>query len=108
MSPLRAAIKDMAHLGCIYDDTDTALAFGKVRGYRLVLANLRDDENDFSAVEDEIGDCAGCLRCLMRFLAGLAGSMCVTVAELYDQDEDAVVRQVEKQLDHALDELGRL
>ena len=51
-------MNDMAHRGCALDDPDAALAFGKVRGYRLVLASLHEDDDASVTVLDEIGDCA--------------------------------------------------
>jgi hypothetical protein len=82
-----------------------ALAFGQVRGYRLVLASLHDDDDASGTVLDEIGDCAECLRCMARFLAALAGSIGESMAELAGQDHDAAVRQFEKQLGEAIDKL---
>lgn len=109
MSPLCAAMNRMRHVGCAYDDPDAALAFGQVRGYRLILASLYDDEDDFHAVlEKEIGDCAECLRLLARFLAGVAGSIGAHLAEMAGQDRDAAVRQFEKQLGEALDKLRQM
>ncbi|WP_454560871.1 hypothetical protein [Mycobacterium haemophilum] len=98
----------MTHMGCVYDDPDAALAFGQVRGHRLVLASLYDDDEDGRAVLEEIGDCAECLRCLVLFLAAMAGSIGVRLAEMAGQDRDAAVQQFEKQLGEALDELRHL
>jgi hypothetical protein len=89
LSWLRAPMNDMAHRGCALDDPDAALAFGKVRGYRLVLASLHEDDDASVTVLDEIGDCAECLRCQIRFLARLAGSLGANVAECYGQDQAA-------------------
>jgi hypothetical protein len=44
------------HSGCAWDyPEDVALAYGKVRGHQLVLANVRGDANAGQAVLDEIG-----------------------------------------------------
>jgi hypothetical protein len=87
------------HSGCCWDyPEDVALAYGKVRGIKLALNSLYDDDDASAAVLDEIGDCAECLRCLVRFLAGLAGSLGVSVAEAHGADESAAIRQFEKML----------
>jgi hypothetical protein len=90
------------------EDFEEGVAFGKVRGFRLLLARLYEDDEDGPAVLEEIGDCAMCLRGLIYFLTSLASSLSVAVAERAGRDRDAAVQQVEKQLDEALDELRQL
>jgi hypothetical protein len=77
---------------------DVALAYGKVRGTKLALNSLYEDDDAASAVLDEIGDCVECLRCLIRFFAGLASSLGVAVAEAHGADESAAIRQFNKML----------
>ncbi len=87
------------HPGCALDfPEDVALAYGKVRGIKLALTSLYDDDNASEAVLDEIGDCAVCFRHMNRFLAGLAGSLGVAVAEAHGGDEADAIRQYEKML----------
>jgi hypothetical protein len=100
-------MNSMTHKGCAHDDPDTALAFGKVRGCRIVLASLHDDEDARRIVFDEIGDCAECLRAIICFIAGLAGSIGVNMAKLGGADKAAAVRQFEEQLGEAIDQLPR-
>jgi hypothetical protein len=90
------------HSGCALDyPEDVALAHGTVRGYKLVLAAIRDDESASEALVDEIGDCAECLRHMIRFLAGMAASLGVAIAEHAGADEAAAIRQLELQLAEA-------
>lgn len=88
------------HPGCCWDyPDDVALAYGKVRGIKLVLNDLYDDDDVSRAVLDEIGDCAECLRHLVRFLSGLAGSLGGSLAEAYGADESAAIQRFEEMLD---------
>ncbi|WP_198967278.1 hypothetical protein [Mycobacterium shottsii] len=94
------------HDGCSWDyPREVVLAFGEVRGLKLALASVQDDDAASSAVLDEIGDCVECLRCMARFLAGMAGSIGVALAENAGADEQAVVRQLEMQLAEAIAKL---
>lgn len=88
------------HPGCYMDyPEEVALAYGKVRGMKLAVNSIyADEEDDSVAVLDEIGDCAVCLRHLIRFLAGLAGSLGTAVAEAHGGDESDAIRQYEKML----------
>lgn len=87
------------HTGCYMDyPEDVVLAYGKVRGIKLALYSLRDDDEASDAVLDEVGDCAVCLRHLIRFLAGLAGSLGESVAVAHGADKAAALRQYEKML----------
>ncbi|KRQ25969.1 hypothetical protein BKG82_16050 [Mycobacteroides chelonae] len=95
----------MAHKGCTHDDLDTALKFGQVRGLRLVLASLHGDDDARQIALDELEDCPECLRCMASYLAGMAGSIGVALAESHGFDADAAVRQFETQLTEAVDDL---
>lgn len=87
------------HEGCFWDfPEDVALAHGKVRGIKLALNSLYEDDDASNAVLEEIGDCVQCLRNITRFLAGLSGSLGVSVAENYGADESAAIAQFEKML----------
>lgn len=81
------------------------MAFGEVRGTRLVLESVQDDDAACQAVLDEIGDCPECLRCMVRLLAGMVGSVAVDLAEAYGGDTRTVVQQLELQLATAVDKL---
>lgn len=98
----------MTHTGCLHEDFEEGVAFGRVRGFRLLLANLYDDDEGGPAVLEEIGDCAMCLRGLVYFLTSLSSSLSVAYAERAGRDRTAAVQQVEKQLEGALDELRQL
>ncbi|WP_100520887.1 hypothetical protein [Mycobacteroides abscessus] len=95
----------MTHQGCAHNDLETALKFGQVRGLRLVLASLHDDDDASQIALDELEDCPECLRCMARYLAGMAGSIGVALAESHGFDADAAVRQIEMQLTEAVDDL---
>lgn len=95
----------MTHKGCAHDDVDTALKFCAVRAHRLVLASLHDDEDASRLVLSELEDCAECLRCMSRYLAGMAGSIGVSLAEQHGLSEDAAVHHFENQLAEAIDDL---
>lgn len=87
------------HEGCVWDyPEDVAIAFAEVRGCRLTLASVQDDDAAATAVLDEIGDCVECLRCMSRFLAGMAGSIAVALAENAGADAQAAVQQLESEL----------
>jgi hypothetical protein len=87
------------HKGCIWDcPLDVAIAYGKVRGIKLVLASVRKEDDASAAVLEEMGDCAECLRNMAQYLAGLAGSLGVTVAENAGANEAAAIHQFEKML----------
>lgn len=92
------------HPGCVWDyPEDVATGYGEVRGLRLVLASLRDDDADDSPILDEMGDCTQCLRCMVRFLAGMAGSLAEALADTAGGDRVTAIRQVEKQTTDAND-----
>lgn len=94
------------HDGCSWDyPPEVVLAFGEVRGLKLALASVLDDDAASSAVLDEIGDCVECLRSMARFLAGMAGSIGVVLAQAAGRDERAVVRQLKSQLAEAIAKL---
>ena len=81
------------HSGCIWDyPEDVALAYGKVRGIKLALSSLLDDDES-AAILEEVGDCVECLRGLIRFFAGLAGSLGVALAEAHGGGEADAIRQ---------------
>lgn len=59
----------MTHDGCVADGLDRALPAGIVRGWRLILSALHEDEDAVRNVLDEVGDCPDCLRAIVVFLA---------------------------------------
>lgn len=88
----------MTHESCVLDtDPSMAEAVAAVRGWRLVLAQLNDDENAISVVLDETGDCVQCLRCMIRFTTALCAG---TAQGVYGQD--VAVRTVERELSKAI------
>lgn len=86
------------HSGCALDYPDVALAYGEARGLRLVLANVLDDDDAGSAVLDELGDCVECLRNINQYLAGMAGSIAVSLAEKLGGDQSDSIRQLQSML----------
>lgn len=83
------------HAGCALDFPDDAVAYANYRGHRLVLADVLDDPDGVAAVLDEIGDCAACYRHMSEYLAGLAGSLSVGLAENAGADREAAIQQWE-------------
>lgn len=94
------------HSGCVWDfPLDVALVHAEVRGIKLVLASLRDDEADTEAVLDEIGDCVECLRHMCRLLSGMAAGIGESLTAVVGKDRSAGIRQLEKQLAEAIGKL---
>ncbi|WP_131816337.1 hypothetical protein [Mycolicibacterium porcinum] len=87
------------HSGCCLDyPEDVALAYTTVRGHELVLASARNDDAGREATLAAIGDCDDCLRNMVAFLAGLAESLGVGMAENAGADRAAAIRQFERGL----------
>ncbi|OBJ58224.1 hypothetical protein A9W94_16870 [Mycobacterium asiaticum] len=91
----------MTHDGCALDAPDRAIAVASVRGWRLTLASLRDDEDASDRTLAEVEDCPACLRALVRWLAGSTSSAFVSIAH---GSRDAAIRQSERLLHDRLAE----
>jgi hypothetical protein len=90
----------MAHRGCALDDPDKALAVGTVRGWRLIVASLRDDDSAVDLTIDELEGCSECLAQIVRFLAASTASAFTSIA---GGSEAAAIKQAEKLLAQAID-----
>jgi len=84
------------------------LAYGKLRGTKLVLADVLNDENLRDEVLDEIGNCADCFRVMVTFMTSFLGSVCLGYTELAGGDRAAAIRQLDRQLMEAEAELRRV
>lgn len=93
----------VTHDGCALDNPDRAVAVGSVRGWRLILASLHDDDDASNQILNEVEGCPACLRGLVRWLAGSTSSAFVSIA---CGSEEAAIRQTEKLLAAAIDEAG--
>jgi hypothetical protein len=93
----------VTHIGCALDDPQRAVAIGTVRGWRLILASLRDDGGATDAVLNEVENCTACLRALVWWLSGSTSSAFVDLAH---GSRQAAINQAEKLLGEAIDAAG--
>ncbi|KAA1248225.1 hypothetical protein F0Q45_21765 [Mycobacterium simiae] len=91
----------MTHKGCALDGQERALAVGKVRAWRLILASLQDDGDSTERIIDEVEDCPACLRGLIEFLAGSTSSAFTTIA---GGSRTAAINRTEELLSEAIEE----
>ena len=77
-------------------NAELAQAVGILRGWRLVVAAMREDDDDASgSILDEVEGCVLCLRLMVSFLSSTAASLTVGVA---GDNQDLAVAQAEKML----------
>lgn len=93
------------HPGCSLDFPEVAEAYANIRGHRLILASLRDDDDSMTAVLDEMGDCTQCLRNMACFLAGAAAQLSEQVAVGHGSDRDGAIARWEELLQRWIDRL---
>lgn len=70
------------------------------RALRLVLADVRDDDDTTAHIKAEVGDCPACWRGIASVLTGAVHGMALAQAK---DDRDLVEEQLLKQLAAALD-----
>jgi Protein of unknown function (DUF2510) len=83
-------------------DGKLALAVGKLRGWRLIVAAMRDDGDD--NILNEIEGCALCLTLMVAFCANAAGSVAISLA---NEHKALAITLAEKQLAEYVDEARR-
>lgn len=81
---------------CTDPDVDRRATFYDAsRAVRLILASLRDDDEQMAIVKHELGECTDCLRGVIDVLVGSFNGLALSVA---DDDVALVEEQVEQQL----------
>ncbi|MFN3003265.1 hypothetical protein [Mycolicibacterium wolinskyi] len=77
------------------DPERIAIRYDVPRALRLVLADVRDDDDAEAQIKAEVGDCAACWRGIASVLAGTVHGLALSRAE---DNTDLVEEQILKQL----------
>ncbi len=80
----------------IYDDLDRGTRLATERGWRWIIAYLRDDEATEERIEEHMRHCIYCLKGFAMFFAGLSAGM---LAADIGKDNALIIAQ------HFLDEV---
>jgi hypothetical protein len=78
-----------------------AVAVGGLRGWRLLVANMRDDTDTSNRILNEVEGCALCLHLMIVFLAAMAAS------NMTATNKDLAITVAEKQLAQFVDAAKR-
>lgn len=86
-------------------DQELAVAVGTLRAWRVIVAALRDDDDDaIGRILDELDGCVRCLRLMVIFIASSEASIMISLAR---DDKARAIAQAEKQLGEYIENARR-